>query len=86
MKFTQEFLDGLGYEDEVEIISEEQVGSSRWNSFHETVFRYRDKFYRYEFTNGLTENQPHERLEPDEEIDCIEVKPKEFTTIRYVPV
>lgn len=83
MKFTQEFLDELEYQDGVEVIETKQVSSSRWNSFHEKIFKFNSHYYKYEFTNGLTDYQENERLAPEEEIECEEVIPTEIMITVY---
>lgn len=86
MKFTQQFLDELDDEESVEVIETEQVCSSRWSSFHETIFKFDSHYYKYEFTNGLTEYQENERLAPEEEIECEEVFPTNVMITVYKTV
>ena len=59
--------------DEVEIVSDEITGTSRWSIFHELIFRYEDKYYRCDYSVGATEMQYEAPWEYETEIDCHEV-------------
>lgn len=89
MKFDKEFLQRLASEDfdpdEAEIISDEIYDTSRWSELHEVVFKVGGKFYRTNYSTGLTEQQDESPYEYDDyEIECVEVVPKEVMTTIYV--
>jgi hypothetical protein len=83
MLFKKEFL--LNDTDEVlDVISDEISDTDRWSEYHTMIFKYNDRFYRSNYSLGLTESQyesPYE-YEPDE-IECEEVFPTEVMITQY---
>jgi hypothetical protein len=65
----------------------EQIGTSRWSSFRNLVFRAPDdgRAYRVTYQRGLTEHQECDLWRADE-IKAVEVEPRQVTVTRWVPV
>lgn len=84
--FSKEVLQELVWGD-VEglvVMLNEQYSSSRWSSLHELVFREGEKYYRVEYSRGLTECQDERPFEYEGDmISCTEVVPYEKTVIAY---
>lgn len=53
------------------------IDTSRWSEHHEIIFAHDGKFYRANYSQGLTENQDESPWEYLEEVECIEVELKE---------
>ena len=89
MKFTKIFLQNLvwgDYDDEdLELIQDELVETSRWSEIHVIVFKIGDHYYDSSYSSGLTEYQDERPYEYDpDEIECREVMPVEKTITVYV--
>lgn len=87
MKFKKEDLESLAYKDEPEnfkIIEDIICGHRRWSVDHSLVFKYKDKFYKTNYSHGATEAQDESPYEHDDnEIECQEVIPIEKTIMTY---
>jgi hypothetical protein len=86
MKFSREFLQDGAY-GEGETVYDRITDHGRWTLHHERVFQHEGKFYLTTYSTGATESQderPYE-YEPDE-IECIEVFPREKTVTVYEPI
>lgn len=80
MKFSKKFLQVDGGE----TVYDRIVGHGRWSVHHERVFKHEGKFYKTDYRTGATESQdesPYD-YEPDE-IECVEVFPREKTITVY---
>lgn len=91
--FSKETLQNLVYEDyntnEFKVISDDIVDTSRWSEIHEMIFQDKGdgKFYRTNYSQGLTECQDESPYEYDSDmIEVDQVVPKEVTVIKYVKV
>lgn len=95
MKFEKEFLSELvcfyandaydAFED-FTVIQNELTGSSRWSKHFELIFKDNktNKFYSSSYSRGATECQDERPYEHEgNEIECVEVVPKEVITIVY---
>ena len=59
----------------------------RWSIYYKMVFSYDGKYFMTKYSRGATEMQDEEPFEYDgDEIDCIEVEPRELLVIKYFPV
>ena len=88
MKFKKEFLQALAWDDydeaEVELIQNEMVDTSRWSIHYESVFRYKDNFYKTSYSVGATESQDESPYEYEgDEIECKQVFPVEKVITVY---
>lgn len=89
MKFPKEFMQDVvwGYSDEdVEVVLDALIGSSRWSLNYKLVFKYKGKYYQTYYSKGATEQQDEKPFEYDKEVDCLEVEPVKITVTDYVPV
>lgn len=90
MKFPKDFMreDVLyGCNEDVEMIYDDIIDTTRWSEIHEIVFKYQDKFYMTTYSCGATECQDESPFEyDDDEIQVTEVKPVEVTVTKYKPV
>jgi len=87
MKFKKEILQELAYDcefDDIEIVENELVDSSRWSLHYHLIFKYKDRFYSTTYSRGATECQEERPFEygPDE-IECCEVEPVAVVKIEY---
>ena len=58
-----------------------------FRSYYKMVFSYDGKYFMTKYSRGATESQYEEPFEYDgDEIDCIEVEPRELLVIKYFPV
>jgi hypothetical protein len=94
-EFTRDELEALGIPDEwdsahpVERLHEEQIGTRRWVSMHQVVFRARDdgKAWSVTYDRGLTESQ--DCTDPwgyRDTITAVEMEPHEVTVTEWRPV
>ena len=76
----EEIQDGGAWPGEWEAVTEEEpVGQSRWHIQYEQVFKSADeRFFRFYWRVGATENQDN-----DEDIYMVEVEPYEVTVTEY---
>ena len=91
MLFKKEFLVELARDDydEEEVLSiyNKLIDTSRWSEIYEQVFLFNGKYYKTSYSVGATECQDERPYEYEgDEIACIEVIPKEVTSIIYVPI
>lgn len=87
--FKRDFmLDVLSNDIEnAKVIKDEIYENSRWSIRSELIFKFENKFYHTCYSRGATEQQDESPWEYDgEDIECLEVKPVETTTIEYVSV
>lgn len=91
-KFPKEVLKELAGEEPVgtlESVSCEIQDTSRWSIHYKQVFKDTStgKFYITHFSCGATESQDERPYEYEgDEVECIEVEPKEKVVITYVAV
>lgn len=55
-----------------EIIEDKIVDVSRWSIIYKLIFKYKDKYYKVNYTQGATENQferPFENASDEVEVD-----------------
>jgi hypothetical protein len=82
MKFQRTFLQNQGGE----TVYDRIVGHSRWSVHHERVFKYEGRFFRTTYSTGATEMQDEAPYEYDgEQIECVEVFPRETVVTVYLP-
>jgi hypothetical protein len=82
MKFSKEFLS----EFDGETVTERVIGTRRWSTDYERVFKHEGRFYLTTFSRGSTESQDERPYEYDgDEIECVEVFPREKVVIVYEP-
>lgn len=68
-----------------EVVHDEIIGQSRWAVESVMVFQVGDKFFEVAYSTPATEMQETDGIL--DEIDSMrEVKPKEITVTKYVPV
>jgi hypothetical protein len=85
MKFSREFLRDGAY-GEGDTVYDRIVGHGRWSVHHERVFKHDGRFYLTTYSTGATENQDESPYKYDgDEIECVEVFPREKTIIVYEP-
>lgn len=87
--FKRDFmLDVLSNDIEnAKVIKDEIYENSRWSIRSELIFKFENKFYSTCYSRGATEQQDESPWECDgEDIECLEVKPVEVTTIEYVSI
>lgn len=90
VKFPKEVLQDLPFYKEYDgykLVYSNIVDTTRWSNVYEMVFEYDNKYYMTSYSVGATECQdegPYE-FEPDE-IECIEVYPREKTVVVYEQV
>jgi hypothetical protein len=73
-----------GDSEELELVSNEHNGSSRWSEHRYLVFKHEGKLYGVGYSKGLTECQSEDPFEYDgDEIECDEVEAVEVVTIEY---
>lgn len=65
------------------LIHDNIVDQTRWDTIHEVVFQYEDKFYKTDYAVGSTEYQDYGPWESENDITCDEVRPVEKTVIAY---
>jgi hypothetical protein len=84
LPFEADGADGCAKE-----LYQEQVGTRRWVSVHELVFRAPDdgKAYRVQYEQGLTETQEdHDPWNYEKVIKAVEVELRPVTVQRWRPV
>ena len=94
MIFKREDLLELLWDDDYEIegksakvVLNEITSVGRWSIYYKMVFSYDGKYFMHKYSRGATEMQDEEPFEYDgDEIDCIEVEPRELLVIKYFPV
>jgi uncharacterized cupredoxin-like copper-binding protein len=65
-------------------VTTKMTGKRRWSLDHYMVFKLEDKFYMAHYSVGATESQDESPWEYEgDEIECVEVEPKEETVIVY---
>ena len=69
-----------------EVILDEIVDTSRWSVHHDLVVKIDGKFYSAEYSVGATEYQNESPWQNENEVEFVEVEPKEVTTIKYIVV
>jgi len=87
MKFKRETLQALVWDgvDGFEVILTEITDTSRWSLMKWQVFKYEDKFYSTNYSEGLTEQQDERPYEyEDDMIECREVVPVSTTITEYI--
>lgn len=68
-------------------VTTKMTGKRRWSLDHVMVFKFEDKLYMAHYSVGATESQDESPWEYDsDEIECVEVEPKEETVIVYKAV
>lgn len=87
-EFMFEVLDSeFSKESEIQVISNKIVDTTRWSNIYELIFKYENKYYRTEYSQGATEQQCESPWEYDgDEISCVEVKPVEKVVTVYEDV
>ena len=71
----------------LEVVSNEQIGSSRWESIHEVVVRDSESnFWMTGYRQGLTEYQDSRPFEDDSEVTFLQVEPVQVTVTQYRPL
>ena len=71
--------------DDITIIYNNLIDTSRWSTHHEMVFKQGEVYYISHYSNGATERQDESPYEYDDDlVTCEEVVPKEVTRIEYV--
>lgn len=77
-----------GDAEETELISTEEIDTSRWANIYVCTFKYQDKFYQFEYRQGTGDSgeRPFEYDDEDKPIDCVEVEPYEVTVTKYRPI
>ena len=88
IKFKKDFLINeldLPYNDDI-IQEDNIIETSRWSEIHEIVFEYNNKYYKTEYSQGLTEMQDESPWEYEEEVDCVEVELKEVLVKQWVAI
>jgi len=68
------------------IISDTVCGKSRWSVIHELIFKFKDKFYKTNYSVAATEMQDEQPWQYSPDVRCREVHPVEKTMIVYVNV
>lgn len=68
------------------MINDEIYDTGRWSEFHESVYLYisSNKFYKFNWSVGLTEMQDERPYEYDNIVKPIEVVPKDIIKTIYV--
>ena len=66
------------------LVDKEIEELTRWDVHYKVVFEFDAKLYMFSYSEGLTEMQDHRPFEYEDEVECIEVEPKEQTVIVYV--
>ena len=88
IKFKKDFLINdldLPYNDDI-IQEDNIIETSRWSEIHEIVFAYNNKYYKTEYSQGLTEMQDESPWEYEEEVVCVEVELKEVLVKQWINV
>ena len=83
MKFKKAFLRNDGGD----TVYDRIIGHRRWSLDYERVFAYEGRFYLTVYSVGATERQEERPYEYEgNEIECVEVFPREKTITVYEPV
>ena len=87
-KFDKDFMLDVLCEDadDVRVVSDEIVDTSRWSIYHDLIFSFENKFYNTQYSVGATEYQDERPWEVLEYVDCTEVAPVERIITVYEPV
>lgn len=87
MKFDRETMENVCYNgghDGFEVLSDEQVDSSRWESINHCVFEFDGKIYLVEYRIGLTECQETDLFSHHGEmVEAAEVEAYEEVVTKY---
>lgn len=72
----------------MELISDEITDQGRWDTHHEVIFSYKNKYYMTTYSRGSTEQQDHgyEWTDIDKAkglVGCTEVEPYEVKVTKY---
>lgn len=85
MKLEQQKALDILYENEGgKVILDTVHGHSRWSVSHVLIVEIDGRFYRTRYSVGATESQDESPWQDEEEVDFVEVEPKEITVIDYV--
>jgi hypothetical protein len=73
-----------GEVDNLELIEDEFVGTSRWTNNHRMILKHDDKYYAVDYQQGATEYQDVDMFDDrDGTVEATEVEPVEVTTTVY---
>ena len=64
----------------------EIIDHTRWSVIHQIVFKYKDKYWRTNYSVGATESQDEMPWEFDDYVTCTEVERREVTKTEWVAV
>lgn len=90
MKFKKEFLRDLLWDDiedtdNVAVIEDEIIDTTRWSTVHYLVFKYYGTFYGTHYTVGATDQHGERPFEySPNEVECEELVPVEIKKIKYM--
>lgn len=70
-------------DEEVNVLVDEIVDTSRWSIQYDFVFKYQGKIYQTGYQVGATEQQDEGPWEYDKVVACYEVEPYEKTVTEY---
>ena len=84
MKFKKDFLRDVlwGDSEEATQIEDTLEDTSRWSELRTMIFKFKEKCYMANYSQGLTEMQDEQPVQyDDDEIECREVEPYEETVV-----
>ena len=84
MKFKGQDLRDMvwGDSESLTLIQDEIVGTSRWNTEHDVVFKFEGRYYRSDYRAAVGDGES-DMWSYEEEVECNEVFPVEETITVY---